>query len=270
MPTVGVFDSGVGGLNVLRAIRRELPQAGFVYVADQAHIPYGSRLPSEVLGYADGITRFLIAQGAEVVVVACNTASAAALEELRHRYPGIRFVGMEPAVKPAAQRSRRRAVGVLATPGTLRSDRFASVVARFALDVEVHEEACPGLVQRIEAGEIDGPELEAMLRGFVAPLLARGIDALVLGCTHYPFVLLALERICGPGVEIVDPSPAVARQVARVVADARSRSGEPERVLHVTTGAPQAFRAVLARLGCEPGEVRGAAWTADGLRPQTE
>lgn len=269
MPAVGVFDSGVGGMSVLRAIRRELPEAELLYVADQAHIPYGSRRPSEVLGYADGITRFLLERGAEVVVVACNTASAAALDELRRRYPGTRFVGMEPAVKPAAQRSRRRAVGVLATPGTLRSERFASVVARFASEVEVHEEACPGLVQRIEAGEIDGPEMEAMLRGFVAPLLARGIDALVLGCTHYPFVLPLLQRICGDGVEIVDPSAAVARQVARVAAGTRVANGE-RRVVHVTTGSPQVFRAVMVRLGFEPGEVRGAAWTAGGLRLRAE
>ncbi len=264
MPILGLFDSGLGGLSVLRAVRAHLPQASVIYFGDNGHIPYGARPLGEVRGFSHAITRFLVAQGAQVIVVACNTASAAALAALRQspEFAGLPFVGMEPAVKPAAEATRTGVVGVLATPATFQGELYASVVERFARGVTVLQQVCPGLVQQIEAGQVDTPETEAMLAGWLQPMLAQGIDALVLGCTHYPFVIPSLERLCGPGVRVIDPAPAVARQVARVCeqlgADARdSQSGG---LAYYTSGSPAAFEAALVKLGIEHGPITGVAW----------
>lgn len=262
MTILGVFDSGLGGLSVLREVRRALPTVDVVYVADQAHVPYGARPLAEVRGFAEGIARFLQAQGAPVVVAACHTASAAALTALRQapEFAGLRFVGMEPAVKPAVEVTRTGVVGVLATPATFQGELYAAVVERFAQGVTVLQQVCPGLVQQIEAGALDTPETEAMLRGWVEPMLARGIDALVLGCTHYPFVVPLLEQICGPGVRVIDPAPAVARQVARVWAALPAGSSGEGMITYYTSGATAAFEAALPRLGLPPGRVRAARW----------
>ena len=277
MPVVGVFDSGLGGLTVLRALRAQLPQAGVIYFGDNGHIPYGARPMPEVRRFAHAISRFLVARGAQIVVVACNTASAAALASLRQapEFAGLPFVGMEPAIKPAAEATRSGVVGVLATPATFQGELYASVVERFANGVTVLEQVCPGLVQRIEAGEVDGDETEAMLRGWMTPLLAQGIDVLVLGCTHYPFVIPALQRLCGPSVRVIDPAPAVARQVVRVWerlgfpmgADAQSAQGMQDSVAYAyyTSGSPVAFASALERLGIERGLVSGVVWNADRL-----
>jgi len=215
---IGLFDSGVGGLSVLREVRAALPNVPLLYFGDSAHVPYGPRPLREVQGFARGITRFLRARGARVIVAACNTASAAALQSLREapEFDGVPFVGMEPAVKPAAETTHSGVVGVLATPATFQGALYASVVERFAAGVTVLQQTCPGLVQEIEAGRLDTPETETMLRGWVEPMLAQQVDTLVLGCTHYPFVIPLLERICGLGVRVIDPAPAVARQVVRV------------------------------------------------------
>ena len=263
MPTIGVFDSGVGGLSVLRAIRAQLPHAPLLYFGDNAHIPYGPRPIEEIRTFSESIARLLLAHGAEVIVVACNTASAAALKHLRATFPDVPFVGMEPAVKPAAERTQTGVVGVLATPATFQGELFNSVVERFAQGVKVIPQICPGLVQQIEAGELDTPETESMLRGWVEPLLAQNIDALVLGCTHYPFVIPLLEKICGPRVRVIDPAPAVARQVGRVV----TRSGPTVGVLtYLTSGEPRAFQQVLEKLGIETGEVKGVRWAGNVIR----
>ncbi len=267
MATIGIFDSGVGGLSVAAAIRQQLPGADLRYVADTAHVPYGPRPLLEVRGFAAAIAHFLIEQPVQVVVVACNTASAAALYPLRARFPATPFVGMEPAVKPAAEQSRTGRVAVLATPATFQGALFASVVERFAHGVEVIPQICPGLVEQIEAGALATPQTEAMLRGWVEPLLARDIDALVLGCTHYPFVRPLLETICGPRVRVIDPSAAVARQVARVLEPAGaggapgeacdSRMGESR---YFSSGPAAHFCAALQRLGAQPGSVRRVVW----------
>jgi glutamate racemase len=269
MSTIGLFDSGVGGLSVLREVRAQLPHADLLYFGDNAHIPYGPRPLAEVRQFSEAITRFLLEQGAQAIVVACNTASAAALKTLRQTFPRVPCVGMEPAVKPAAEQTQTKVVGVLATPATFQGELFNSVVERFAQGVTVLRQVCPGLVQQIEAGELDTPKTEAMLRGWVEPMLAQNIDALVLGCTHYPFVIPLLERICGPGVRVIDPAPAVARQVGRVV-QARPEAGsrKPERsgrLTCFTSGEPEAFQRALERLRIEPGEVRAARWEAARL-----
>lgn len=262
---IGIFDSGIGGLSVWREIARQLPQHDTFYIADQAHVPYGPRPLAEVRAFAEGIARFLIEEGANVIVIACNTASAAALRPLRETFPAIPFVGMEPAVKPATEHTTTGIVGVIATPATFQGELFAELLQRFAADVRVLTRVCPGLVEQIEAGALEGPETEAILRRCLAPLLAAGIDQLVLGCTHYPFVQPLIERIVGPGVEVIDPAPAVARQTGRVLAQQDPSLPTEGRGEHIfaTTGDPAAFSAQLKRLTGAPRPVVPLAWRSE-------
>ena len=214
---VGLFDSGVGGLSVWREVRQQWPAESTIYFADQAHIPYGPRPPTEILRYAEAITVHLLDLGCKAIVVACNAASAAALYALRARFPQTPFIGMEPAVKPAAKATQSRVVGVLATPGTLAGALFAQTAQRYAADVRLINQPCPGLVEQIEAGRLESPDTEALLRDLLAPMLDAGADRIVLACTHYPFVAPLIARIAGAGVTIIDPAPAVARQLGRVL-----------------------------------------------------
>lgn len=263
---IGVFDSGVGGLSVLRAIRRLLPARPVIYFADQGHVPYGSRSLEQVRRFSEAITRFLLEQGAEIVVVACNTASAAALHSLRQTFPGVPFVGMEPAVKPAAETTHTGVVGVLATPATFQGELYASVVERFANGVTLLQDTCPGLVQQIEAGELDSPGTRRILEDALKPMLERGIDTVVLGCTHYPFVIPLIGEIAGPGVRVIDPAPAVARQAARLLGAAGTASGSG-RLRFYTSGEAARFESLLVRLLGETGEVQALAWNDDSLAP---
>ena len=261
--TIGLFDSGVGGLSVLREVRRLLPSEKLVYFADQANVPYGPRPLREVRRFADEVTRFLLAQGAKLVVVACNTASGAALHHLREAFPHVPFVGMEPAVKPAAQLSRTRTVGVIATRGTFQGVLFGRLVDRYAGDVRVITQTCPGLVERIEAGDTEGPKTRKLLETYLGPLLAEGIDTLVLGCTHYPFAIEAIRAVVGPGVRLVDPAPAVALQVRRVLAERgllepADGAGHTE---FLTSGSPKPLGEALVALLGEQAPVRRAVWT---------
>jgi glutamate racemase len=214
---IGILDSGIGGLSVLRHIRALLPHEQLLYFADQTHIPYGSRSLDEIYNYSTAIIKFLLDHQAKLIVVACNTASAAALDALRQTFSGLPIVGMEPAVKPAATQTRSGKVGVLATPGTFRSQRYASLMARYGQSIDVFEDPCSGLVELIESGAIAAPETEQLLRRIVEPMLQAGVDTLVLGCTHYPFVLPQLRSIADDTVAIIDPAPAVARQTKNVL-----------------------------------------------------
>ncbi|MBL8003231.1 MAG: glutamate racemase [Flavobacteriales bacterium] len=262
---IGIFDSGIGGLTVARAIRQALPTERLLYFGDGAHVPYGPRSASEVLGFSAGITEFLLAQESKLVVIACNTASAAALAPLRERMPHVPFVGMEPAVKPAAEHTRTGVVGVLATVATVQSAVFESVVERFAQGVEVIRQACPGLVARIEEGAFEAPETEEMLRGWLEPMMARNIDALVLGCTHYPIVRPLIERIVGPGVRVIDPAPAIARRVEKVL-HMNGSAAPPDATGGLacwTSGPVVPFRLMLQRLGLPVADVRAACWQGD-------
>ncbi|MBI3764612.1 MAG: glutamate racemase [Chloroflexi bacterium] len=257
---IAVFDSGVGGLSVLREIRAQLPRADLLYFADQFHVPYGARPIEEIRLFSEAITRFLLARGAATIVVACNTASAAALKHLRATFPDVPFVGMEPAVKPAVERSRARVVGVIATPATFQGELFASAVDRFATGVKVITQICPGLVEQIEAGELDRPKTKAILRESLAPLIAQGIDTLVLGCTHYPFVIPAMREIVGPVVEIIDPSPAVARQVERVSAHRLDLQRETGRLILVSTGDVDKLKEFADRVAGMKGKEAQGKW----------
>jgi glutamate racemase len=214
---LGIFDSGLGGLSVLKEIRAILPNESILYFADQGRVPYGPRPKEEIEKFSDEITRFLLEHGAKVIVVACNTASAAALESLRQTFSHIPFVGMEPAIKPAAEKTRTGAIGVIATQATFESERFARVVDRFAKGVRVLAQPSPDLVIQVEQGEFDTPRTREMLHHYLDPLLADGIDSIVLGCTHYSFLAKAIGEVVGDTVEIIDPAPAVAKQVKRVL-----------------------------------------------------
>lgn len=259
---IGIFDSGVGGLSVLRAVRQALPQEALIYLADQAHVPYGPRPVEQVRAFAEGITRYLQSQGVKLIVVACNTASAAALHSLRQTLPELPFVGMEPAVKPAAEHTQTGVVGVLATPATFQGALYASVVERFASGVTVLQDTCPGLVMEIEAGHLDTPEVRAILEKALHPMLAQGIDTVVLGCTHFPFVIPLIEDIVGPGVRVIDPAPAIARQVARLleVNNLTTTADQQGSVRYLTSGDPDQLAALLPRLLGERGELRQVRW----------
>jgi glutamate racemase len=263
---IGVFDSGVGGLSILRQLRILLPGEDVLFFADQGHVPYGPRPLDEVRRFSIGIARFLIGQGAKLIVVACNTASAAALQALRSAFPLVPFVGMEPAVKPAAEQTRTRTVGVLATPATFQGELFASVVERFAQGVRVFPQTLPGLVERIEAGDLDGPETQRIVQAGVRPLVAQGADTLVLACTHYPFVIPAITEAAGPSVQVIDPSPAIARQAARLLEERRLRAtpGSQGEVTFLTGGDPARLREMALRLIGEAGSARKAAWDSSG------
>ena len=263
--TLGIFDSGVGGLSVLRCIVEEMPDASVIYVADQAHVPYGPRTLEQVRGFSEGIARFLLAKGAHVVVVACNSASAAALADLRRMFPEVRFVGMEPAVKPAAEKTRSGMVGVLATPATFQGALYASVVERFAADVELLRSTCPGLVEQIELGNLDGAATRGILNDALRPMLAQGIDTVVLACTHFPFVIPIIEEIVGDTVRVIDPAPAVARQALRLLRgdDTRRQSSRAGDMRFFTSGEPKAFEAMLQRLLGFTGDVAGLRWLSE-------
>src|SRR5829696_2638958 len=224
---IGIFDSGVGGISVLRAIRDQMPEESVVYFGDQGHIPYGSRPVQQIRAFSETITRFLLEQGAKIIVVACNTASAAALKYLRETFPAVGFVGMEPAVKPAAEHTHTGKVGVLATPATFQGALYASVVERFANGVELFQDTCPGLVQQIEQGNLNGEETRRILEDALLPMLERNIDTVVLGCTHYPFVIPLIQQIIGRSVRVIDPAPAVAKQTLRLLESrgARNKAG---------------------------------------------
>lgn len=254
---IGVFDSGVGGLSVLRNIRERLPHEALLYVADSAHIPYGDKPVHVIRERVLALAEALLALGAKALVVACNTATAAAVHDLRTAYPLLPIIGMEPGVKPAVAGSRRGKVGVLATAGTLRSARFRHLLERYGQGAEVVLQPCPGLVEQVEAGALERSDTRALLQGYLDPLLAGGVDTLVLGCTHYPFLLPLIRHLVGGEVEVVETGPAVARQLERqlhqhgLLAPHSTNTGSgatPAPLRFFTTGDPHAQALLFSRL----------------------
>jgi glutamate racemase len=253
-PPIGIFDSGVGGLSVAREIHALLPDERLVYVADTAWCPYGDRDVDVVRTRALAVGRHLQEAGAKVLVTACNTASGAALEELRAALD-IPVIGLEPAVKTGVAVTRNGRVGVMATSGTLRSERFARLVRDHAQHVTVVQQPCPGLVDLIEGGHLDDAPLGELLARLAAPLQGAGVDTVVLGCTHYPFVHEPLARALGPDVRLVDSGSAVARRTAAVLQErslAASRNGAKLALELRTTGDPATLEAVVRRLWAAP------------------
>ncbi|KTC39895.1 glutamate racemase [Pseudomonas putida] len=246
---IGVFDSGVGGLSVLGEIERLLPDESLLYVADTGHMPYGEKSPEFIRERCVQVAQFFREQDAKALVLACNTATVAAVADLRQRYPDWPIVGMEPAVKPAAAATRSGIVGVLATTGTLRSAKFVALLDRFANEVQVITQPCPGLVELIETGDLHSPELRLLLQGYVQPLLAAGCDTLILGCTHYPFLKPLLATLAPADVVLVDTGAAVARQLQRLLSSgAVLAKGPAQPAQFWTSGSVDIFRNVLPKL----------------------
>lgn len=213
---IGVMDSGVGGLSVLKHLTRQLPHEHFIYFADSAHAPYGNKSAAEIQQRCFTIAGTLIAQGAKALVVACNTATAAAIGSMRQHYT-LPIIGMEPAVKPAAAASKNGIIGVLATTGTLHSAQFAALLEHYGQNVQVVTQACVGLVECIEQGQLNTPHTLALLQQYCQPLMAAGADTIVLGCTHYPFVRQYIQEIVGPNVTLIDTGAAVAKRLQQVL-----------------------------------------------------
>jgi glutamate racemase len=259
---IGIFDSGVGGISVLRAIREQMPEESVLYFGDQEHIPYGTRPMKQIRDFSDTIARFLLEQGAKIIVVACNTASAAALKYLRQKFPNVQFVGMEPAIKPAAEHTHTGKVGVLATPATFQGALYASVVERFSNGVELFQNTCNGLVQQIEQGNLRGEETRQILENALQPMLEKNIDTVVLGCTHYPFVIPLIQDIVGENVRVIDPAPAIAKQTARLLEarGLRNNSASKGKIKLYTSGDPDALKALLPTLLGEAGEIQRVEW----------
>ncbi len=256
---IGIFDSGIGGLSIYRALQAHLPGETLYYLADQTHVPYGPRSLSEIRQLSIRITAFMLAKGVKLMVVACNTASAAALQALRETFPDIPFVGMEPAVKPAAFSTQTGRIGVLATPATFRGTPYESLLDRFAQEVTVLEDTCPGLVSQIEKGAWKSPATRRILDDALSPMLAQGVDRIVLGCTHYPFVIPLIKTIAGPEVQVIDPAPAIARQTERLLAQHKLLNpGPPQTSDRIwTTGDPGQLMEFLP-------VVLGPSWHREG------
>ena len=214
---IGIFDSGLGGLSVWQALYDALPYESLTYLGDGARCPYGSRSREEVLRFTEEAVERLLAEGCKMIVVACNTATAVAIKELREKYPTIPFVGLEPAVKPAALTTKSGVIGVLATERSLQGDHFRQAEAKYGAGVKILKGIGDGFVEAVERNEEHTSETEALVRKAVRPLVDGGADKIVLGCTHYPFLREVIERIVGEGVEIIDSSEAVARRVASLL-----------------------------------------------------
>ena len=246
---IGVFDSGVVGLSVLHEIRRELPGEDLLYVADSGHAPYGDKSTQLIEARVIAIVEFLLSQRAKAIVVACNTATGVAIQMLRARFP-VPIIAMEPAVKPAAAHTQSGVIGVLATSRTIASNNFAKLHERFGADVKILMQACPGLVEQVEAGNLSGDKTRALIEQYVLPLLEQRADTIVLGCTHYPFLAPLISEIAGPTVAIIDPSPAIARELRRRLTTANllstvSRAGT-ERFW--SSAAPDRAQTIISQL----------------------
>ena len=218
---IGIFDSGVGGLSVFREIKKVLPEQSYIYYSDNAHCPYGEKSREYIIDRAREITRFLLGKGCEIIVVACNTATAAAIKTLREEFP-VKFIGMEPAIKPAAHMTRTGVVGVLATAGTLKATKYIDTREKWAADVRIVEHIGQGFVELVENGKVCGPEAEEVVKASLLPLLEAGADTIVLGCTHYPFLIGTISKVAGERfperpVTVIDPAPAVARHLQEVM-----------------------------------------------------
>lgn len=247
---IGVFDSGIGGLSVFRLIRSDLFNENLLYVADSGYLPYGNKPIELIIGRCVAITEFFLEHRVKAVVVACNTATAAAIADLRRRFSNILFIGIEPPLKPAVAQTRTGVIGILATGNTVLSNKFAELRQQYGQHCQVLAQACPGLAECVERGELSGADVYTLLERYLGPLLEQGADTLVLGCTHYPFLTPLIQRLAGSEVSIIDPSPAVARQLRsqlenkQLLADTAAFGSER----YFTSGAPELTATVIHRL----------------------
>lgn len=260
---IGVFDSGAGGLTILSALRQELPQEDYIYIGDTAHVPYGMRSDQDIIDLSLQACRFLIRRGVKLIVVACNTASQAALSVLRASLP-VPFVGVVPAVKPAARTTRNGRIGIAATEHAANASYLHHLIEDFATGVQVYAVGCPELVTLVEHGLLEGPLVEETLQHALHPLLSKNVDVIVLGCTHFPAMRTAIERVVGKQVQVIDSGAAVARRTHAVLdaeALVRHSADETRDALEVwCTGDPYAFRDVASKVLGTPVEVRQAVY----------
>lgn len=247
---IGVFDSGVGGVSVLKALQSALPNESFIYAADSANAPYGDKSKAFIEARTSAMASFLAGANAKAIVVACNTATVVAVKTLRAHYP-IPVIAMEPAIKPAVRISRSGVVGVLATERTLESPALANLCHLYGETVKILLQPCPGLVEQVERGDVETEATHYLLRRYISPLLAGDADTLVLGCTHYVFLLAQIRKIVGPEITIVESSEAVARQLERRLAEIRKLAEEgtgKSETKFFTTGSVNQGRAVISEL----------------------
>ncbi len=257
MACIGVFDSGSGGLSVLKEILRILPGERYIYYADNANCPYGEKSTEFITSRSIAISEDLLKEGAQAIVVACNTATGAAIKVLREKWPEIPFIGMEPAVKPAVKESKTGTIGILATKSTLGAEKYRLTRDRFAHGMKVFEHPGEGFVELVEQGQLDGPQVEETVWRSLLPLLENGADTIVLGCTHYPFLLPVLQRLAGENVKFIDPAPAVARRLAQVL---KEKGIALENLPHAdiqikSSGQDDSARRILAMVKRSLGEV---------------
>lgn len=250
MTNIGIFDSGVGGLWILKHLEKSLPKYNYVFFGDQGHVPYGKRQLEEIKLFSEEIVKFLISKNCKIIVIACNTASAASLKYLRDKFSDVLFVGMEPAIKPAVEITHTKKVGVLATSATFQGELYNSVVERFAHDVEIFKDTCPGLVNQIEKGDLDGIDTYNILEKALKPMLEKNIDTVVLGCTHYPFVIPLIKEIVGVEVNVIDPTNAIVEQVSRILKENNlsDKSVNDGQIDIFTSGKKEDMKPILLKL----------------------
>lgn len=267
---IGVFDSGAGGLTILTALLKELPHENYVYIGDTAHCPYGVRSDEEITALTLGACRFLMKQGVKLIIVACNTASQAALSTLRATIPELSFVGVVPAVKPAARLTKRGRIGIAATNQAAKAIYLRQLIDEFAEGIEAFAVGCPNLVTLVERGQFEGPEVEEAVRQALQPVLAEDIDVLVLGCTHFPALQTVIERVAGPRVQVIDSGQAIARRARSVLQNAellapaslQDRGGGQLEIW--SSGDPEAFSSVATHILGMPVRARRATFDIQG------
>jgi len=260
--TIGVFDSGVGGLWILKHLQEALPLYNYVFFGDQVHVPYGDRSIKEIRDFSEEITKFLINQDCKIIVIACNTASTASLRYLREEFPNVFFVGMEPAVKPAVENTTTKKVGVLATPATFQGELYNSVVERFAHDVEIYTDTCRGLVEQIEKGDFSGDETKNILKKALLPMIEKKIDTIVLGCTHYPFIIPLIKEITKNKIKIIDPTEAIVRRVSFLINENNLNEvvNKKEKFDIYTSGFTDDLKIILIKLFNEEIKINKLEW----------
>ncbi|MBT3241606.1 MAG: glutamate racemase [Bacteroidetes bacterium] len=246
---IGVFDSGIGGLSVWHEVRALLPHEPVIYMADSDHAPYGRHKPEEIIQYSEEISRFLLSQGAKIIVIACNTATGIAIEHLRRIF-NVPFVGMEPAIKPAAEKSLTGQIGVLATAQTFEAEHFRRTKSRLAKDVEINIAIGDGLVELVEQGKAISEEARSLLHSYLDPMVSEGIDQLVLGCTHYPFLIPVIREIVPREITIHNPSPAVAKQVQRILIQSNGLHPEQDQAQYTfhSSGSREVLDNMVAKM----------------------
>lgn len=248
---IGVFDSGLGGLSVLKAIHQRLPHDDLIYVADSAHAPYGDKDKAYILERCESITRFFLEQDVKAVVIACNTATAIAADYLRKLHPELDIIAMEPAVRPAATQTNTGSIGIFATSQTIQSKRLNNLIQTHASNINVTKQACPGLVEYVEQGEFETPAVKALLNQYLEPMFAKNVDTLVLGCTHYPFLQATIQQLSEHKITILETSEPVARQLKTVLHNKQLHRTHAEGSVQLFTSYDPEYHQATIDILCE-------------------